>query len=60
MARARALASDVETRAAPRSPTTSDELARAILRNLYHSQGRPTELATTNDWNIAVPAGRAP
>ena len=54
MARARALTSDVATRAAPRSPTTPDELARAILRNLHHSQGRPTELATTNDWYLAI------
>ena len=40
--------------AAPEGALTAEELARAILHNLRHSQGRPPEIATTNDWYLAV------
>src|SRR3954447_20834338 len=36
------------------SQNTPAELKRAILDNLYFIQGKSTELATMNDWYIAV------
>src|SRR5512147_1109658 len=34
--------------------TTVEKLRQAILDNLYYIQGRLPELATTNDWYMAV------
>ncbi len=34
--------------------TTPDVIARAILENLYHVQGRAPLLATPNDWYMAL------
>jgi starch phosphorylase len=38
----------------PRTGTSPDALAQAILDNLYFIRGCPPELATQNDWYIAV------
>ncbi|HEX9029831.1 MAG TPA: glycogen/starch/alpha-glucan phosphorylase, partial [Anaerolineales bacterium] len=38
----------------PRTGTSPDALAQAILDNLYYIRGCPPELATKNDWYIAV------
>jgi glycogen phosphorylase len=37
-----------------RTGTSPDTLAQAILDNLYYLQGRPPELATKNDWYMAL------
>ena len=37
-----------------RTGRTPAELRQAILDNLYYVQGRIPELATTNDWYMAV------
>jgi glycogen phosphorylase len=37
-----------------RTGTTPETLAQALLDNLYYIQGRPTELATRNDWYMAL------
>ncbi len=37
-----------------RTGTSPDTLAQAILDNLYYVQGRPPELATKNDWYMAL------
>ena len=37
-----------------RTGTTPETLAQAILDNLYYIQGRPPELATRNDWYMAL------
>jgi starch phosphorylase len=37
-----------------RTGTSPETLAQAILDNLYYVQGRPPELATRNDWYMAL------
>ena len=37
-----------------RTGTSSETLAQALLDNLYYVQGRPPELATRNDWYMAL------
>src|SRR4030042_2239649 len=37
-----------------RTGTSPETLAQAILDNLYYIQGRPPELATRNDWYMAL------
>src|SRR4030042_2086264 len=37
-----------------RTGTSPETLAQAILDNLYYIQGRPPELATKNDWYMAL------
>ena len=37
-----------------RTGRTTAELKQAILDNLYYAQGRIPELASTNDWYMAV------
>ena len=37
-----------------RTGTSPKTLAQAILDNLYYVQGRPPELATRNDWYMAL------
>jgi hypothetical protein len=34
--------------------TSPEVIARAILENLYHVQGRVPQLATPNDWYMAL------
>jgi starch phosphorylase len=36
------------------SPTKAETFKQAILNNLYYIQGKPADLATLNDWYIAV------
>jgi starch phosphorylase len=38
----------------PRTGTSSEILAQAILENLYYIRGCPPELATRNDWYMAL------
>ena len=38
----------------PGSPTKAETFKQAILNNLYYIQGKPADLATLNDWYIAV------
>jgi starch phosphorylase len=45
---------DFHRKERPRTGTSPDALAQAILDNLYYIRGCPPELATKNDWYIAV------
>ncbi len=45
---------DFQRKERPRTGTSPDALAQAILDNLYFIRGCPPELATQNDWYIAV------
>jgi starch phosphorylase len=38
----------------PRTGTSPETLAQAILDNLYYIRGCPPELATRNDWYMAL------
>ena len=38
----------------PRTGTSPETLAQAILDNLYYIRGCPPELATKNDWYMAL------
>jgi glycogen phosphorylase len=38
----------------PRTGTSPEILAQAILDNLYYLRGCPPELATRNDWYMAL------
>jgi glycogen phosphorylase len=44
----------LEKSESPRTGTSVALIKQAILDNLYHIQGRIPELATRNDWYMAV------